>query len=85
MALATPDGPNVTKERAARPECRCRDDVSMKGTKEVSHMMPMISWMSFMAWFTVLIVLLFVAGLGALIALLLAQQHSGNQHSGTQR
>jgi len=48
-------------------------------------MMPMISWMSFMAWFTVLIVLLFVAGLGALIALLLAQQHSGNQHSGTQR
>ena len=52
-------------------------------------MMPMMSWMSFTAWFTVLIVLLFGAGLGALIALLLAQhsenQHTGTQHSGTQR
>jgi hypothetical protein len=52
-------------------------------------MMPMMSWMSFAAWFTLLLVLLTVAGIGALIAFLLAQhsgtQHGGTQHGGTQR
>ena len=45
----------------------------MKATKEVSSMMPVMSWMSFMAWFTMLIALLFVAGIGALVAVLVTR------------
>jgi hypothetical protein len=71
-----PDGPIVIEEQAARPECRRAPGTSMKMTKGVSHMMPMMSWMSFTAWFTLLVVLLFVAGLGALIAVLVTR-HSG--------
>jgi hypothetical protein len=45
----------------------------MKVTKEVSWMMPMMSWMSFPAWFMLLMVPLFVAGLGALVAVLVTR------------
>jgi len=36
-------------------------------------MMPMMSWMSVMAWFTLLGVLLLVAGMGAIVAYLVSQ------------
>jgi hypothetical protein len=45
----------------------------MELTKEVSHMMPMMSWMSAMAWFTVLGVLLLVVGVSAVVAYLVSQ------------
>lgn len=45
----------------------------MELTKEVSAMMPMMSWMSVMAWFTLLGVLLLVAGVGAIVAYLVSQ------------
>jgi hypothetical protein len=41
----------------------------MDATKEVSQMMPMMSWMSVLAWFTLLGILLFIAGSAMLIAL----------------
>jgi hypothetical protein len=70
---AAPDGPIVIEGQAARPACHGRAGASMKATKEVSSMMPVMSWMSFMAWFTMLIALLFVAGIGALVAVLVTR------------
>ncbi len=46
----------------------------MTMSKGVFPMMPIISWISFTTWFALLIVVLFVAGLGALVAVLLARQ-----------
>jgi hypothetical protein len=45
----------------------------MDMTKEVSPMMPMMSWMSVMAWFTLLGVLLLALGVGAVVAYLVSQ------------
>jgi hypothetical protein len=69
-------GRSSSKNGPADPSADAGTGFSMEVTKEVSHMMPMMSWMSFMWWFTLLIGLLFVAGVGALVALLLAQ-HGG--------
>jgi hypothetical protein len=52
-----------------RPCRRTPGDTSMDATKEVSQMMPMMSWMSVLAWFTLLGILLFIAGSAMLIAL----------------
>lgn len=55
------------------PSARRRAGRAWNVTKEVSHMMPMMSWMSVMAWFTLLGVLLLVAGVGAIVAYLVSQ------------